>query len=98
MYNMAGKAHHNTAWYKRTAPLIRQAARNNPHHRCPICNMTLAEMRQARPGSVVGWDAGHLVAGNDSYGLQAECSFCNRSRGSRSWHDRKKTTSRRWGT
>ena len=92
--------HHNTPWYKKTAPAIRRAAYANPNHRCPHCTLTLTEMRQLRPNNVIGWDAGHIVDGNESYGLQAECSFCNRSRGAKARNRKgppKPTTSRNWG-
>ena len=91
--------HHNTPYYKKTAPLVRRAAYAQPDYRCPICSMTLTEMAKLRPNNIVGWDAGHIVDGDETYGLRAECSFCNRSRGATKRNTKLKhaTTSKRWG-
>jgi len=91
--------HHNSRAYKRIAPIIRRAAYNQPDYRCPYCQLTLEEMRRTRPNQVIGWDCGHIVDGDDSYGYRAECSYCNRSNGSirRNRKQPKPTTSRQWG-
>ena len=88
--------HHNTPYYKRTAPQIRRHAYNQPDYRCPHCHMTLTEMRAARPNNIAGWDAGHIVDGDETYGLRAECSYCNWANGARKRNQTKPVTSRNW--
>jgi len=95
---VANQPWHNTPHYKKMAPLIRAAAYNNPNHRCPHCQLTLQEMRRTRPDNIAGWDCGHIVDRDETYGFQAECSYCNRSRGStkRNQTTRKPVTSQNW--
>ena len=92
-------AHHGSPYYKKMAPIVRRAAYTQPDYRCPHCHLTLTEMRAQRPNNVVGWDAGHVVDGDERYGLVAECSYCNRSNGARKRNKRNMhpTTSRTWG-
>jgi len=78
---MAGP-HHRDPDYKKAARLIRDAAYRDPGTRCWRCRRTLAEVHTERPNAV--WHAGHLVEGDNTGGLAAECSPCNLAASQRS--------------
>ncbi len=74
---MAGKW--STGEYQRAAPRIVAAANANPNHRCPLCDMTLAEAvaaGMARPA----WECGHPEP-PITYRYAAWHGTCNRSHG-----------------
>jgi hypothetical protein len=70
---MAGP-HHRDPDYRRRAAAIRAAANANPTTRCWRCGQTQAEHQRS-------WTAGHLVDGDNTAPLAAECAHCNYSAG-----------------
>lgn len=65
---------HYSGDYKRRARLVRQAAQVNPSTRCWRCGRTQAEHKRR-------WQAGHVIDGEVSGLLLAECEQCNTSAG-----------------
>jgi hypothetical protein len=76
---MANAAHHRDPLYRRMAAAVRAAAYANPSTTCWRCGLTLDEIRRTQPRAT--WDAGHIIDGDLSAGLRAECRRCNRSAG-----------------
>ena len=79
---MAGKPHHRDRRFVVLGKRIRDAANADPTTRCWRCGLTLAERHRTHPHAT--WQAGHLVDGDLSAGLAAECSTpCNSGAGAR---------------
>ena len=77
-------AHHADADFRRHARLVTTAADANPRTRCWRCRRTLNHCGpngngHNANGTPCTWDAGHVIAGDTSSPIRAECSHCNRS-------------------
>ena len=80
MGNGSKAAHHRNPMFLKLGRSVRAHANANPDHRCWRCGLTLTERHRTHPHAT--WDAGHLVDGDLSAGLAAECSSpCNRGSG-----------------
>jgi len=73
------RAHYGTHSYVKRSAAVRAHANADPSTTCWRCGLTLEQVRRTKPHAK--WDAGHLVDGDSSQPLRAECSSCNRSAG-----------------
>ena len=80
-------AHHRGTFHVRSKR-VRDAAYLNPATTCWRCHRMLHECGprgdgRHRNGTRAWWEAGHLIDGDQTSPLAAECSPCNRSHGAR---------------
>lgn len=75
------KGPHHRGRYHVAAAHVRAQAYANPLTTCWRCNRTLTEIQQLKPQA--HWTAGHLIDGDPSAPLLAECSPCNYGQGAR---------------
>lgn len=71
------KAPHHRGTFHRRAALVRSEAAANPSTQCWKCGLKLAEMPAHATGRPASWVAGHVLPGDLSSELRAECSHCS---------------------
>lgn len=71
---------------------VRNAAYADPTTRCWRCGHTLPNCKPHRNGTPARWTAGHVIDGDPTSPLLAECSPCNKSEGARYGNARRRRT------